>query len=940
MNIALRSLPTRHHPDVVDRAVLEADLDAIASLHAGDRAARAAAVKARLKAELAHGRELARLWLIEEAEGRACAQQISHLMDEVIRALHRHVVLHVHPMVPNAASSERLAVVAVGGYGRGLLAPGSDIDLLFLSPKDTTPWGNAVVEAMLYVLWDLGLKIGHSVRGLDECIRQSRADITIRTSVLEARAICGDVNLVEVLSERFDREIVQGTALEFVTAKLAERDERYRRTETSRYVVEPNVKEGKGGLRDLHTLFWIAKYVYRVREVQDLVAAGLFSRAELAMFLKAENFLWAVRCHLHFVTGRAEDRLGFEFQSEIAALLGYQVHPGLQVVERFMKHYFVVAKNVGDLTAIVCAALEQRHAKKPPKLNRLFRPWSKSRPRALPDTTDFLIENKRLTVKDDEVFVRDPVNLLRLFHIADRQDVDLHPDTSRLVTRSLKLITRALRDSPEANHVFLEILTSGNAPETVLRRMNETGVLGRFIPEFGKIVGMMQFNMYHHYTVDEHLIRAVGILAEMEGGLLSEEHPLSNAVLPEITSRTLLYVAVLLHDIAKGRPEDHSSAGAKIMRKIGPRLGLSPGDTETAAWLIEHHLLMSNTAQSRDLSDRGTIQAFAAKVQTLDRLKMLLVLTVADVKAVGPGVWTAWKAQLLRTLYWETELVLAGGHSTANRNDRVAAAKGQTRSDLAAWDDATYEAYAARHYQPYWLKVEPERRVAHALFLQQAERADKRLATSFSTHALHGVTEITVLAQDHPRLLSVIAGACAATGANIVDAYINTTTDGMALDSIFVDRAFADEEDENRRARRIATTIERALLGDLWLTDAMQKKTEQRVRRTRAFDVEPQVIVTNEWSNRYTVIEVAGLDRPRLLYELTSTVSKLNLNIASAHIVTFGEKAVDVFYVTDLTGSKITSAERQDAIREALLAVFRTEQSRLAAQPARAETAQ
>ncbi|MGQ4273988.1 [protein-PII] uridylyltransferase [Terrihabitans sp. B22-R8] len=924
MNVALRKKPVSTLPILIDRARLDADLDAIAATHADDQPARVNAVKARLKEALREGREIARLWLEENAHGRACAQQISHLMDEIIRALHAYILRHVHPTAPNAAASERLAIIAVGGYGRGLLAPGSDIDLLFLSPSDATLWGHAVVEAMLYVLWDLGLKIGHSVRGLDECIRQSRADITIRTAVLEARPICGDVELAEVLAARFDREVVQGTALEFVTAKLAERDERYRRTETSRYVVEPNVKEGKGGLRDLHTLFWIAKYVYRVREVEDLVEAGLFSGSELTMFLKAEDFLWAVRCHLHFATGRAEDRLSFDLQPEIASRLGYQVHPGLTPVERFMKHYFVVAKDVGDLTAIVCAALEQKHAKKPPRLDRIFRPWKHSamKPRPLPETEDFLVVGERLTVRDNEVFTRDPVNLIRIFHLADRHDLALHPDAMRLVTRSLKLIGRATREDPEANRLFLEILTSRQAPETVLRRMNETGVLGRFIPEFGKVVGMMQFNMYHHYTVDEHLIRAVGILAEMEAGNLNEEHPLSNSVLPEITSRTLLYVAVLFHDIAKGRPDDHSLAGARIMRKLGPRLGLSPADTETAAWLIENHLLMSNTAQSRDISDAGTIQAFSAKVQTLERLKMLLVLTVADVKAVGPGVWTAWKGQLLRTLYWESELVLAGGHSMTDRNKRVAAAKARTREALPDWSDEDYASYASRHYPPYWLKVEPERRVAHARFFRQAEKADTRLATDFTTHAEHGVTEITVLAQDHPRLLAVIAGACAAIGANIVDAYINTTTDGMALDSIFVDRAFADEDDERRRAGRIATTIERALLGEVWLTDAMQKKAEQRHRRTRAFDIEPQVIVTNEWSHRYTVIEVSGLDRPGLLYELTASVSRLNLNIASAHIVTFGEKAVDVFYVTDLTGGKITSPARQEAIRSALVDVL------------------
>jgi [protein-PII] uridylyltransferase len=920
MTVILRERPAAIRPPIIDRAALDRDLDRIAGEHT-DRAARDAAVKKRLKSALSEGRELAQLWLDEDGGGTACAREISHLMDEIVSALHRFVITHIHPSGPSPAPANRLAVIAVGGYGRGTLAPGSDIDLLFLSPKTQTKWITASVEAMLYVLWDLGLTIGHAVRSLDECLKLSRADITIRTAVLESRMVCGDIALAEELTQRFDKNIVPGTELEFVTAKLAERDERYRQTESSRYVVEPNVKEGKGGLRDLHTLFWIAKYVYRVRAVDDLVAAGLFSTAELVQFRKAEDFLWTVRCHLHFLTGRAEERLSFEYQTEIAEKLGYKSHPGQSAVERFMKHYFLIAKDVGDLTAIVCARLEQRHAKRPPRLKRIFSRFRRARTHALPGD-DFTIENERLTVTGPDVFKRDPVNLIRFFHIADREDVDMHPDAMHQIRRSLRLIDRDLRDNAEANRLFLEVLTSRNAPETILRRMNEAGVLGRFIPDFGKIVAMMQFNMYHHYTVDEHLIRAVGILAEMDAGTLKDEHPLSNEILPTITSRTALYVAVLLHDVAKGRIEDHSIAGARIMLELGPRLGLSADDTETAAWLIEQHLLMSDIAQRRDISDPRTIEDFAKIVQSLERLKMLLVLTVADIKAVGPGVWNGWKGQLLRQLYWETEIVLAGGHSAANRKERVEAAKVETREALADWSGAELDAYVARHYPAYWLKVEPERRVAHARFLKNVEKDGRNVATTFTTHAFHGVTEITVMAQDHPRLLAIIAGACAATGANITDAYINTTTDGMALDTIFVSRTYERDEDECRVAQRIADNIERALKGDLWLTDAMQKRTEQRRRQTQAFAVPPRVVIANDWSDRHTVIEVSGLDRPGLLYDLTSTVSKLNLNIASAHIATFGEKAVDVFYVTDLTGHKITSPVRQETIRRDLTAVF------------------
>jgi [protein-PII] uridylyltransferase len=452
--------------------------------------------------------------------------------------------------------------------------------------------------------------------------------------------------------------------------------------------------------------------------------------------------------------------------------------------------------------------------------------------------------------------------------------------------------------------------------------MNETGVLGRFIPEFGRVVAMMQFNRYHHFTVDEHLIRTVGVLADLEAGRLSKaELPLSHSVLPTIASRRGLFVAAFLHDVAKRRPEDHAIGGARIARRLCPRFGLDAAETDTVAWLIEHHLLMSGTAQGRDLADPKTIEAFAAIVQTLERLKLLLILTVCDIQAVGPGVWNNWKGELLRTLYYETEVVLTGGHSAIERRERVNDSQRRLRAQLADWDDGTFEAYVARHYPPYWLRVDPARQVTHARFLAASEGRDDKLATRIDTDAFRGVTELTVLAPDHPRLLSIIAGACALSGANIVDAHIYTTTDGFALDTIFVSRAFERDEDELRRAGRIADTIEKALRGEVHTGRALAARKPAR-RADRTFNVTPQVIIDNTLSNRHTVIEMSGLDRPGLLHDLTTSLSKLSLNIGSAHISTIGERAVDVFYVTDLTGGKIASAGRQAQIRRQLISVL------------------
>ncbi|HEY0439900.1 MAG TPA: [protein-PII] uridylyltransferase [Xanthobacteraceae bacterium] len=928
--MALAEVARPHSDALIDAAALAGELAALKRAAAGTEAELRTAVAQHLKAALTEGRVEAERLLLADRHGRRCAERLCRMHDELIAVLFDFVRTHLYPS-DNPSEAERMAVVATGGYGRGLLAPGSDIDLLFLLPYKQTAWGEQVAETILYALWDMGLKVGHASRSVGECVRQARADMTIRTALLEARHLVGDESLTEEMTARFHKDVVAGSEAEFVAAKLAEREERVRRSGQSRYLVEPNVKDGKGGLRDLHTLFWIAKYVYRVHEPAEMIARGVFDPSEYRIFRRCEDFLWSVRCNLHFVAGRAEERLSFDLQREIAQRLGYTQHPGLQDVERFMKHYFLIAKDVGDLTAILCAGLEDRQAKPAPMLNR-FAAKLRLRPRprrTLRETDDFIADLNRIAPVDQEVFKRDPVNLIRVFRLAQRHGLAFHPETMRLVTRSLKLIDAGLREHPEANRLFLEILTAEQDSEIVLRRMNEAGVLGRFVPDFGRVVAMMQFNMYHHYTVDEHLLRAIGALDEIDRNGDDEiafAHEIVKSIQPQ--NRTLLYVALFLHDIAKGRPEDHSVAGAKIARRLGPRLGLSAADTETVAWLIENHLVMSMLAQSRDLSDRKTIEDFAAVVQSLERLKLLLVLTVADIRAVGPGVWNGWKSQLLRTLYYETEPVLTGGFSEVNRARRVAMAQAEFRTALSTWPAEELEAYIARHYPPYWLKVDLSHKLAQAEFMRRAEAAGKSLATSVRVDEARGVTELTVLAGDHPRLLSTIAGACAVAGANIVDAQIFTTTDGLALDTISVSREFTEAADEERRANRICETIEQALRGTLRLPDVVAKRAPKA--RLKPFTVEPEVMMHNAWSNRYTVIEVIGLDRPGLLYALTATLSKLSLNIASAHVATFGERAVDVFYVTDLMGAKIDAPQRQAAIKRALMHLFA---------PARAEPA-
>ncbi|MCL2716254.1 MAG: [protein-PII] uridylyltransferase [Alphaproteobacteria bacterium] len=911
--------------DGFDSARLTAAIAALAHSHDGDADGFRAALVQLLKAELIEARNRAQAFLLKDRHGRRCASRLCFVQDEIIRLLFMAVTRHLYRS-PIPTGAEHMAVVATGGYGRGLMAPASDIDLLFILPYKQTAWGEQVAEAILYSLWDMGLKVGHATRSIDESIRQARGDMIIRTAILETRFLTGDKPLYDELVARFDREVVQGTAAEFVTAKLAEREERHRRAGQSRYLVEPNVKDGKGGLRDLHTLFWIARYVYRVRDTHELLERGVFDAEEYRTFRRCADFLWSVRCNLHFFCGRAEERLSFALQREIALRLGYTSHPGMQDVERFMKHYFLVAKEVGNLTAILCAKREDQQAKPAPVVSRMM---ARLRPGALrrriPDNDDFVVDNNRINLATPDAFTRDSVNLIRIFRLAQKNNLAFHPDAIRMVSRSRKLISAELRDNPEANLLFMEILTSSDA-EVVLRRMNETGVLGNFIRPFGKIVSMMQFNMYHHYTVDEHLIRCIGFLQDIERGGVEElafASELMRSIRP--THRPVIYVATLLHDIGKGRPEDHSDGGARTARRLCPRLGFSPADTELVAWLIEQHLTMSTVAQSRDLSDRKTIENFAAVVQSVEQMKLLAILTTADIRGVGPAVWNGWKAQLLRTLYYETEPVLTGGFSEIDRGKRYAAAVAEFRAAFAEWPAEELDAYIDRHYTAYWLKVELPRKIRHARFVRSSEQAGYKLAINVGFDEVRAVTELTIFVRDHPWLLSIIAGACACAGANIVDAQIYTTTDGKALDTISITREYELDEDEARRATRIGETIEQVLEGQLRLPEVVAQRAVRG--KARPFVVEPEVIVNNQWSDRHTVIEVSGLDRPGLLYELTTAISKLNLNIGSAHVVTFGEKARDVFYVTDLLGARITLPTRQSAIKSALLRVMASERS-------------
>jgi len=872
-------------------------------------------ILARLKAARADALKALSFTLDDTGSGTKAARVLAAGQDAIIEALFAFSAEHLFPTA-NHSTSEKLAVIATGGYGRGLLAPGSDIDLLFLFPYRPTPWTESMVETILYMMWDLGLKVGHAARSVDECMKLARTDMTIRTALLESRHIVGDPTLADHLADRFNHAIMRGTGKKFIAAKLAERDERHKRQGRTRYVVEPNVKEGKGGLRDLNTLFWIAKYFYRVSEEEDLVKLGVFEPEDYRTFKKCDDFLWSVRCQLHLVAGRPEERLTFELQREIARRLGYTPRPGMSEVERFMKHYFLIAKDVGDLTRILCAALEEEHVLPSVGFSRIMKSLTGQHLRQLPG--DFRAENQRIHLTREDAFQRDPVNLLRIFEVANTHDLRPHPDILAAMRRSLRLIDANVRADPEANRIFLELLTESTDPETLLRLMNETGVLGAFVPEFGKVVAMMQFNMYHHYTVDEHLIRSVAILADIDHNRREADHPLASQLMPTIQNRRALYVAVFLHDIAKGRPEDHSIAGARLARKLCPRFGLSAAETDLVAWLIEEHLTMSITAQSRDLSDPKTIDLFAQHVQSFERLKLLEILTEADIAAVGPHVWNGWKSQLLQTLYDETEAILVSGHTRLPRSARVEAARRAFIEEATGLPLEARKAYTGRHPAPYWIRNDVQDAIRHAELMAKAGPGE--VVSQTRMRADRAVTEMTLAAPDKPSLLSIVAAACASCHANIVSADIFTTRDGSALDIFALTPMSENPREEEDRVARITGLVQDALLRGVPIPPAQELRL--RAVKVKAFDHPTDVLIANDWSNRYTAIEISGLDRPGLFHDLAIKLRELSLNVRSAQLATFGERVVDVFYVTNDDDEKITDPTHQQAIKKALCAAY------------------
>ena len=861
-----------------------------------------------LKNQLDEKNDLIKKIFLGTSDGSLNVGLNSILIDSMLRVVFKKIY---HKIFNN--TDYIFSIIAVGGYGRGELAPCSDLDLLFLLPNNLkineSKHAEEVIQFILYILWDLGYSVGHSTRTIDDCIEKSKLDLTISTALLEKRFIVGNEDVFSLLNDKFTFFIKNTKTLKFVEAKLVESELRHKRFGGSRYVVEPNVKDGKGGLRDLHTLIWISKFAYKVDSVSKLINMGALSKKEAASFAESQRFLLSVRCHLHYRAFREDDRLAMDAQLDLAKTMNFKNTITQKDVERFMKRYFLATKTVGSLTRIFCAAIETEF-NKPLRLS--FLSFKKKE-----DVYPFDIELGRLFVKNKEVLSENPVNIIKLFNISHNKNIDIHPKTLRYLTSLQRLINYEVRNDFDANKMFLDILTSDKDSTRTLRLMNESNILGKFIPEFQKIVGLMQFDMYHSYTVDEHTIFTISNLYSLKNGEFKNFAPLASKVILEISSKKCLFVAMLLHDIAKGRKGDHSENGALIASVVCPRLGLSKEETKTVEWLILYHLLMSKTAFRYELGDARVIKSFVDKVKSVERLKLLLVLTVADIKGVGPEIWNDWKGSLITELYSKSFDML----QKDNVNELIKTPKKSFENFLVenGLTNSDAKQYCSYYYDNYWEIFNLSRIINHYEIFRNMYKDSKKFKVHLFDESKLKATELLVIAPDHHGLFSLISGLVSASGYDVVNAKIITRSDGYALDTFFIQNKNRQPIIEEHSKKKLLKVISQGLEGNFNVEKALNKRWEEIPARFRAIKAPTRVIIDNNMSDEYSILEIKCKNAPGVLYRITKVITSLGLQINTANVSTYGDRVVDIFYIKDAFGLKIDNNKSMDKVKMSIL---------------------
>ena len=845
--------------------------------------------------------------LANHPRGDRIASQLARGVDDIIKALYAAA----------PAVSHDIAICAVGGFGRRELAPFSDIDLLFLHKRPADGELRALMDFMLYPLWDSGMKIGHGVHTPKSAHAFAKSDMIARTAYLDARLLCGSRKLFNEFHGAYER-LRRGTKNQFVAAKLKEQDDRQTRADETRYLVEPDVKEGKGGLRDVQTIRWIYKYVYGGAIGQSRTIAKILGDPERRALVKAERFLWSVRAHVHDLRGRADEKLTFDIQPDIAARLGYADRSNMTAAERLMKHYFLNAVEVGRLTRILCAKLEEERAKRLPHLPKRL-PKTLQTDEA-PGRPNLRIRNGRLDFESAAKARRQPRDFFRLFRAFSKKPaIDFHPDALAIVSEGTPSVTSGVRKDPIVARLFEGVLTDSADPVRVLRVMAETGLLGRYIPAFGAIVGRIEYGLYRRFTLDEQVLRCIGVLAEIARGDLKSEHPIATQIVKKTKNPLILHIAVLLHESVWTLKDKSVEDCEQLIVRIGRRLGLGEDDAALAAWASARHQMMVRTAERRNLTEAQAISTFAQQVGGPARLDVMLVLSICYLRTVGLYSWDDVTRHQLTELYEASAAWFDDGEEALRKRleERAARARAETKTRLADWTDEEKENFLKRLTDAMLRSVEPDLIVRFA-HLARAAEAD-RAAAAVTVTPRQSDLEAIVYADDRTGLLADLAGAVAAAGMSVRSVQALTTEDGKALDIFAVQSADGAPLCDPDQARRLHGELLAAARSAPKRPPVLKRRIGDR--RT-IFSVAPAVRIDFAASNDATIVEAEGLDRPGLLYALARALADLGVMIASAHIATYGERAVDAFYLRDKKNRKITDTQTLKRVEKRLLDVL------------------
>lgn len=806
-----------------------------------------------------------------------------------------------------------ISVIALGGYGRNELCPYSDIDLLILYSVKSKKWAKELTEHLLYFLWDLNLDIGHSVRTIDECLELSvDEDTTILTSLLDSRHIYGDEKLTKKLENKLYNELLPEYSNIFIEKKIAESKNRVKRYGGSVYLLEPNIKEGEGGLRDIQTALWVAQARYKIKNFRDLLNIGVINSKEHRVIEKCYNFLLAVRSQLHYLAKRREDRLSFEYQEKVARFFGYR-DAELRAVEKFMRVYYLRARLTNQQSERI---IETTITK--------TRPSSESRKTTYLDN-GFTIQGGYLSVTSRNVFVENPVNLIRAFEYANIHDVKMSRHLTWLIWENSIHIDDKVRRNSDFNAIFLRILKTAKNVSEILFEMNELRLLAHYIPEFGKIVCMVQHDAYHVYTVDVHSIFMVREIERLTNYFYEDEFPLLTKLAESVEKRHVLYLACLIHDAGKGSGKDHSEKGAIMAPVIAGRMGLNKQETKQLEFLVKHHLIMPHYSQRRDLHDMSLIERFSEMVKSLETLILLFLLTFADIRSVGPDVWSNWKGMLLRELYLRTAKHLELGEytkeSVEKRKERVVdkvlkiikkqVPVKKVREILETMPDS------------YFWGHSPKAIANHIVFIN---KSDSEFATDLVHHPKAEYDEFIFWGNDDKKIIYKICGVLTACNLNILGARIVTTDDGKVLDVFYVNKLGKSTSDEKELWEKIDSVLSSVHKGREDVEQLVNKRKSGTSFYEKAIPkYPPRIEIDNNSSETSTVIDIYTHDRAGLLYDVAKTLDKLRLNINYAKISTKVDQVVDVLYVSTRAGKKITDEKRIERIKNALMDAIATQ---------------